>query len=145
MSTSFSEYRLGSSRAYAVFTLLVHAGAAISVASADVPVFFVAAAIALLAMNLRRDLCLWAWRSAARAVTAVRIEHENWLLLQRDGTAMEAGRPRAVRLALGAMVITFATPRGRGFRLLVPPDALAAQDLRRLRAHGLAARRSGAS
>jgi hypothetical protein len=139
MSTTNSEFRLGSSRTYAMLSVGVHVGALACLAMAFVPPPALALTGLLLALNLWIDLRLTAWRTAPGAVVAIGIEKDCWSFVRRNASSTTLSRVPDARVVWGAVVIKTGSETGSGLRVVVAADALPPDEFRRLRACALAA------
>lgn len=126
--------RLGPSRQLAFMLGALHLGAVPCAFAADLPVAIQGSLILGVLLATLRSIALHGSRRATRAVVLLIWDrHGQWRLLQRDGRVLD------VRLEHGAcahpklLVLPFRSRSGRRVRVLIAPDMVDVEHLRRLR------------
>ncbi len=133
-STSSLFVRLGASRRLTAVLGVLYVGAILCGFATDLPLAvrgMVAVCVLLAGVHC---VTLHGSRRSARAIVLLVWDRRGrWRLLQRDGRVLD------VRLEPGGyshpklVVLAFRTPRGRRLRVLIVPDMVDADHLRRLR------------
>ena len=137
-----NEFRIGRSTGYTVVTLVLHIGAAalLAIPLAHIAPVLTPVAMIVIGIALWRDLRCVAWRDTPDAVVALEFRAQCWLPHHRDGRTRDCMVLETFRASAAGVLLVLRDERGARERIVVPCDALATDDLRRLRVHVHAAR-----
>ena len=132
--TRAERFLLGTSGTLEGILAGLHLGAGACLGCADVPVGLTAGGLCLLAAHLVASVRAHARRSAANAVVElIRGDHSRWRVVTRAGRVVE-GEVLAGSLVHPFLVLLgIRDSSGARIRVIVPPNALAPEQFRRLR------------
>lgn len=133
-STSSLFMRLGASRQLALVLGGLHLGAIPCGFANDLPVAMQLLLAACVLFSGVRCIALHGLRRAAPSVVLlVWDRHGRWRLLQRDATVLDARLEPGAYVHPKLLILPFRSPSGRHHFVLIVPDMVDADSLRRLR------------
>lgn len=113
----------------------LHLGAVACALASDLPAAVQWPLVLWVATLAHRRIALHATGQAARSVVLIVWDGQGrWRLVQRDGQVLEAALERGAYVHPALVALPFRTRQGRHRRVLVVPDRVDAEGLRRLRA-----------